>query len=250
MEWRLHSTHLGDVALAQGDLVAARMHLERSLRLNHDLHELAGTAFTLARFAELAAAQHQAAQALRLAGAAAALRDRVEMVLPPEAERRQRERLEPARRTMGPRAEAIFDSGRGLSVDAAVAEALTSASEPAESPVDPLSPREREVVALIGRGYTNRRIAEELVIGEARWRRTSSTFWASSQLASRTQIAVWVERQQPNATREPNLRPESSMPLFLDSHILPGGRRQSTTHYARRPTRATSPSRTNTACAI
>jgi predicted ATPase/DNA-binding CsgD family transcriptional regulator len=191
-------THLGDVALANGDLAAARMHLERSLRLNHALHELAGTAFTFARFAELAAAQHQAAQALRLAGAAATLRDRVEMVLPPAAQRRHEERLEPARRTMGPRAEAMFDAGRCLSVDAAVAEALALESEPAEVPVDPLSPREREVVMLVARGYTNRRIAEELVIGEATVATHVQHILSKLELASRTQIAVWAERQQPN----------------------------------------------------
>jgi DNA-binding NarL/FixJ family response regulator len=174
------------------------MHLERSLRLNHDLREMAGTAFTLARFAELAAAQHHAVQALRLAGAAATLRDRLEMVLPPEAGRRHEERLEPARRTMGPRAEAVFDAGRGLSVDAAVAEALALDSEPAEQPVDPLSPREREVVVLIGRGYTNRRIAEELVIGEATVATHVQHILSKLALASRTQIAVWAERQQPS----------------------------------------------------
>jgi DNA-binding CsgD family transcriptional regulator len=166
--------------------------------LNHDLHELAGTAFTLARYAELAAAQHQAVPALRLAGAAAALRDRLEMVLPPEAGRRHEERLELARRTLGPRAGDIFDAGRGLSVDAAVAEALALASEHADLPLDPLSPREREVVVLIGRGYTNRRIAEELVIGEATVATHVQHILSKLELASRTQIAVWAERQQPN----------------------------------------------------
>ena len=49
---------------------------------------------------------------------------------------------------------------------------------------------------LIGRGYTNRRIAEELVVGEATVATHVQHILSKLELASRTQIAVWAERQQ------------------------------------------------------
>lgn len=46
----------------------------------------------------------------------------------------------------------------------------------------PLSRREREVIALVARGYTNRQIAETLIIGERTADGTWRTFWPSSAL--------------------------------------------------------------------
>jgi non-specific serine/threonine protein kinase len=56
----------------------------------------------------------------------------------------------------------------------------------------PLTRREREVAALIARGYTNREISASMVISE----RTAAThvehMLAKLQMTSRAQIATWA----------------------------------------------------------
>jgi len=80
-----------------------------------------------------------------------------------------------------------------------VAEALAVASpeagDPSASRRDPLSPRERDIALLIARGYSNRRVAAELVIGEATVATHVQHILRKLELTSRTEIAVWAERQ-------------------------------------------------------
>jgi DNA-binding CsgD family transcriptional regulator len=76
----------------------------------------------------------------------------------------------------------------GPAPDEAVALAKLSGS-------NPLSERERDVVALIARGYSNREIAGELVIAEATAVRHVANILGKLGLRSRAQVAVWaVER--------------------------------------------------------
>jgi predicted ATPase/DNA-binding CsgD family transcriptional regulator len=188
--------HLADVAIAQGEFSTAYRYLCRSLRINQETGESAGMAFVLVRFAQLAAALGQARRALRLSGAAAALREQAEAVLAPAVQRRLDERLEPARRALGPGAEAADREGRALLLEAAITEALATSTPEAGNlrmtVVDPLSPREREVAMLIGRGYSNRHVAEELVIGEATVATHVQHILTKLDLRSRVQIATWV----------------------------------------------------------
>jgi DNA-binding NarL/FixJ family response regulator len=190
---------LGDLATVRGDFETARTLLSRSLHLNREIGELTGTAFVLVRFAAIAAAHAQPRRALRLAGAAASLRARVEVELPAATLRRLDAELEPARRALGPDATTLYEEGRALSFEAAIAEALAvtpkaGALHPARP--DLLSAREREVAMMIARGYSNRRVAEELVIGEATVATHVQHILQKLQLTSRTQIAVWAERQR------------------------------------------------------
>jgi non-specific serine/threonine protein kinase len=73
------------------------------------------------------------------------------------------------------------------------AEARNGRSDRADSSV--LTPREREVAALIARGYTNRQIAEELVITEGT--AASHVVHILNRLGarSRAQVAVWATEQ-------------------------------------------------------
>ena len=57
---------------------------------------------------------------------------------------------------------------------------------------DPLTPREREVVALLARGMTNREIAEALVISERTVENHVSNVLGKLGLQSRAQVAVWA----------------------------------------------------------
>jgi len=55
-----------------------------------------------------------------------------------------------------------------------------------------LTAREREVAALIGRGLTNRAIADELVIGERTVEGYVSSIVAKLGFTTRPQIAAWA----------------------------------------------------------
>jgi non-specific serine/threonine protein kinase len=56
----------------------------------------------------------------------------------------------------------------------------------------PLTPRELEVAALISRGHTNRRIAEELVIAERTAETHARNIREKLGLSTRAQIAAWI----------------------------------------------------------
>jgi len=63
-----------------------------------------------------------------------------------------------------------------------------------QSPEDPLSPREREVLGLIARGLTNRQIAEALVISEHTARNHVSSILDKLGLSRRAEAAVYAVR--------------------------------------------------------
>ncbi len=187
--------HAAHVAIGQRDFSAAYRDLRRGLRINQEIGGLAGIAFVLVRFAFLASAEGQPARALRLAGAAAALRQQAETPLSKVSQQRLDEQLAAAREALGPLAEAAVTEGSALSLDSAIAETLATAPpEPAiRGPADleTLTPRERQVAALIGRGYSNRRVAVGLVVGEATVATHVQHVLAKLGLQSRAQIAVW-----------------------------------------------------------
>jgi NarL family two-component system response regulator LiaR len=65
----------------------------------------------------------------------------------------------------------------------------------AELTTDPLTERELEVLRLIAQGYSNRQIAEELVITEMTVRAHVSNVLGKLHLASRTQAALFALRE-------------------------------------------------------
>jgi adenylate cyclase len=74
---------------------------------------------------------------------------------------------------------------------------LAPSSAPVPEPpptAGPLSAREREVAALVARGYTNRQIAEELVIAETTAVRHVANILNKLGFRSRAQIAAYVVR--------------------------------------------------------
>jgi DNA-binding NarL/FixJ family response regulator len=84
-----------------------------------------------------------------------------------------------------------------LSIEEAIEYALSAAdtSPQAGSPADVLTRREREVASLIGRGYTNRHIGEELEITERTVETHVSKILRKLDLRTRTQIATWINQQ-------------------------------------------------------
>jgi NarL family two-component system response regulator LiaR len=74
-------------------------------------------------------------------------------------------------------------------------------------PFEPLSPREREVLDLIARGYSNRQIAGELIISELTVKTHVSSILSKLDLQDRVQAAIFALRHQ--ADRPSQERPPS-----------------------------------------
>jgi two-component system, NarL family, response regulator LiaR len=65
---------------------------------------------------------------------------------------------------------------------------------PPPDPLEPLSPRERDVLELIARGHSNRQIARDLVIGEQTVKTHVRSILAKLGLQDRVQAAVFALR--------------------------------------------------------
>jgi tetratricopeptide (TPR) repeat protein len=130
---------LGKVALAGGDRATARACLARSLPVHQDLGNQWGIALALEGLAGVAAAEAPR-RALRLAGAAAALRHAISRPLPP-AERPLLDRwLAPARQALDAGAQATaWAEGRAMPLEQAIAYALEDAPEATEQTPTPVT---------------------------------------------------------------------------------------------------------------
>ena len=200
---------LGLVAHDHGDAAAAVAHLRGSLEGWQRRGDRGGVADALEALATVAAPRAPE-RALRLAGAAVALRSPPG---PADAGAAWSGRLaagvERARRALGVQAAAAaWAHGAGLTLEQALAEARTDAGlppparrpaggsrrRPAGAPGEAagLTPREREVAALVARGHTSRQIAAALVITERTAASHVQHIRTKLGVRSRAQIAVWV----------------------------------------------------------
>ncbi|HEX8968237.1 MAG TPA: tetratricopeptide repeat protein [Chloroflexota bacterium] len=194
---------LGEVIAAQGDAASAQRALAESVVLQRDLGDLPGLAFVLERMAMVAARHGQLERALRLAGASSALREHLATPLDPSARASLDASLAPAWHGLKAQVAALaWQQGRGLSAEQAGALALEPVSTvvtprgplAADPSLAPLTPREREVAALVARGMTNRQIAGALVISERTADVHVSNILNKLTLTSRSHLAAWVVR--------------------------------------------------------
>ena len=79
-----------------------------------------------------------------------------------------------------------------MHLDRTVARLLADSLRSPHRPGDDLTPREREVLALIAGGASNRQIAETLVVSERTARTHVSAILSKLGLTSRTQAAIWA----------------------------------------------------------
>jgi len=190
---------LAQLALEDGDRTRANARFREALELARILGHreslvaaLEGIALALAGSAP---ARHECAErALRLQGAAERLRSGTHLSAPESAGKaRELVRVYVAAQ----RAEALLAEGRRLSPEQAVAQARAALDEieqtmASASDIHGLTPREREVVALVGSGYSNQHIAETLVIGRRTAEMHVSNLLSKLGMSSRAQLAVWA----------------------------------------------------------
>jgi predicted ATPase/DNA-binding CsgD family transcriptional regulator len=200
---------IGWVALDELDVPTASASLAASLELSVATGQRLGIARGMEAFAALAVVRGEDATAVRLEGAAAALREAAGLVHS-VAPARLDGLLGTAHQRLGPDLTTqLIAEGRRLSAHEAASYALASAvpspSLPAapgedEVPTDDasasgLTAREQEIAQLIARGLSNRGIGEELFISPATAARHVANIMAKLGLNSRAQIAAWVVSQ-------------------------------------------------------
>jgi predicted ATPase/DNA-binding CsgD family transcriptional regulator len=195
---------LAYVALRQGQRAEAQTCFAESLRLCWEIGEHAKVADSLDAHARFAAMQGQRESALRLAGAASGLRERLGIIAPPQSRTVRDEWFDEVRKTLDDDAIAAFlASGQTMTTDQAVAYALQP-QEPAPSDTkldawSPLTAREHEVARLVARGFTNRQIAAELVVTEATAAKHVENIREKLGLNSRIQVGAWVRDHETTA---------------------------------------------------
>ena len=196
--WSLY--FLAQHALAQGDARRARTTFAESLRLARQTGDHLATAFCIEGFAG-ALAVMQPGRAIRLAEAAAALREELGSTMFPTDRQRVERWLEVAARGLGDSAAAVaWRDGRAMSLDQAVAYALAGDGPAAEAAhrlagrsFAGLTRREVEVLRLVALAQSNREIAASLVLSEKTVERHLSHIFAKLQVSSRagaTRVAV------------------------------------------------------------
>jgi hypothetical protein len=120
----------GDLACAAGDAGAAHRAYRESLTLAVEVGPSDQVAYALEGFAMLAATQAQPERALRLAGAAAAIRDTTGRPRKPAEAPRLEQALAVARAALGSMGEAAWQGGRRMTPQQAVDIALAAPAPP------------------------------------------------------------------------------------------------------------------------
>jgi non-specific serine/threonine protein kinase len=189
---------LGTTLSTQGRLEEAGSLLAEALRVYTDLNDRRGIAQCLEALAHVASERAHYESAARLIGAAAALRVRV-AVRQPDTEQARTSSVERVlARALGPQdADRLIHAGRTMSAQQAADLALAVASgtapgDPDRSHQVPLTPRERQVVALVASGRTNRQIGRVLGISEKTTEVHVHHVMSKLDARSRAEVAAWA----------------------------------------------------------
>src|SRR5580704_857492 len=189
---------LGTTLTAQGRLEEAGPLLAEALRIYTDLNDPRGVAQCLEALAHVASERAHYESAARLMGAAAALRDRV-AARQPDAEQARTSAVERVlARALGPQdADTLINAGRTMppqqGADLAMAVASgTAPGDPDRSSQVLLTPRERQVAALVASGRTNRQIGRALGISEKTAEVHLHHVMSKLDARSRAEVAAWA----------------------------------------------------------
>jgi len=197
----------GWVALLQGDHERAGISYRESLTLCKELGDKQIAVGSLDGLACISAAEEASERAAKLFGAAEVLGEAVGP-LTPEEDALRAPYLVMARSQLDEASwRAAWVEGRAMSMNQAIDYALSE-----EEPIPPISPatkrpsadeerhltrREREVAALVARGFTSRQIASQLVLSERTVDNHVAHILRKLSLHSREQIAARMAHQSP-----------------------------------------------------
>ena len=174
---------------------AARQALE-CLGLADQVSDLEMRVYCVELLGSLARERGLPEHAARLLCAAATFRQNSGVPLPPIFRPAYDRDLAALQATLGnDRFAAECADGSAMSIDQVVkyaGETCAALSQPAASSIDPLSQRERQVLALLAQGFTNRHIAEELIISGRTADAHVAHILAKLGLSTRAQAAVWA----------------------------------------------------------
>jgi DNA-binding CsgD family transcriptional regulator len=204
-------TYLGNAVLGQGDLVRAHALLTEGIRalLFHGYVQTVPDA--LRGLARVAWGWGDGTSAATILAAEEALRERFGILLPPAVHRGWLERdVAAIRQALGDAAfAAVWEAGRALSLDEAVAAALATAPVDAATPAlastttprpstsasrYALSPREWEVLRLVAQRLTDKEIGESLFISPRTVTTHVSHIFNKLGVASRREAAAVAAR--------------------------------------------------------
>jgi len=197
-------TILGMAARRKAEWQRSASLFAEALALRSQVAEWGGIAACLEGLAAVASDQGWPERGARLFGAADALRRARHSPLPTAERAEYAPSLASVRARLGVAAfDAAWHAGQAMPVEEAVAYALATEphvdnTTPEASIAEPgaaLSPREREVAALVAQGLTNRQIAERLVVTERTAAAHVEHILAKLGFSSRTQIGVWAAGQ-------------------------------------------------------
>jgi non-specific serine/threonine protein kinase len=188
---------LGVARLELGDLPGARAALATGVPAIADIGDRFAIPIGLSALAGLAAKGDRPRAALRLAGAAAAYEEINQTYRPPTIRAELSAWLDPVRATVGAAAAKLFDEGRGLTLDRAIALGLDDEREDAwrAGPSASLTRREREIAALVATGLTNREIAGKLFLSVRTVEVHVDHALTKLGFRTRTQLAAWIHEE-------------------------------------------------------
>ena len=189
---------LGATLSEQGRLEEAGPLLAEALRIYADINVPRGIAQCLEALAHVAAERAHYESAARLIGAAAALRERVAARQLDTEQARSSAVERVLARALGPDdADRLIHDGRTMPAQQAADLALAVASGAAPADPDrsdrvPLTPRERQVAALVASGRTNRQIGRVLGISEKTAEVHLHHVMSKLDARSRAEVAAWA----------------------------------------------------------
>ena len=192
--------HLAHVALEQKDMVLARARLAECLDTQEALGHRRGLALGLEGCARFASQSQRTALALRLAGAAAALRTAVGAPISHSDSALLERWLALARTTLSAECQAVaWASGYALQSKEVLREARTLLTSARRSPsgfAAGLTAREVEVLALLARGRSNKEIGEHLVLSSRTVERHVANVYAKIGAQGRADATAFALRSE------------------------------------------------------
>ncbi|MEV0685335.1 LuxR C-terminal-related transcriptional regulator [Nocardia sp. NPDC050378] len=201
--WSYCLCAVGFDAWQRGDNERAADHFRKSLQIKRTFDDRLGLAECIEGLACVESAAKRYERAATLVGAAESIWSRLGISLTNiPALARYRDQCVRAARHIGERPyRSAFQRGLRMPLDEAIGYALgeQSAAPVGEGPELRLTPREKEIALLVGRGLSNRDIAGRLSVSRRTVEGHVEHVLAKLGFTSRTQIAAWVARYRPGS---------------------------------------------------